>query len=214
MVVLGYDDTLQVTVDDIAHHTAAVARTKPRALIVADLPWMSYHVSVAETVRNAATLIRAGAESVKLEGGRKRLPMHPTPVVRKFLEGLARELPAPQRQVLKRLTTPQVASLILDYLVKDPLQRRSFGAMLSNTASPTVLRAGSKVTSSQDERRWTSMAALPDKPDGLRTQKLARVVNGKEPRSILRSCPPSSIALILSPSWAPKRRSDGLPPLI
>jgi 3-methyl-2-oxobutanoate hydroxymethyltransferase len=75
MVVLGYDDTLQVTVDDIAHHTAAVARTKPRALIVADLPWMSYHVSVEETVRNAATLIRAGAECVKLEGGRKRLPM-------------------------------------------------------------------------------------------------------------------------------------------
>ena len=75
MVVLGYDDTLQVTVDDIAHHTAAVARTKPRALIVGDLPWMSYHVSVEDTVRNAAILIRAGAECVKLEGGRKRLPM-------------------------------------------------------------------------------------------------------------------------------------------
>ena len=75
MVVLGYDDTLQVTVEDIAHHVAAVARTRPRALIVGDLPWMSYHVSVEETVRNAATLIRAGAESVKLEGGRKRLPM-------------------------------------------------------------------------------------------------------------------------------------------
>lgn len=75
MVVLGYDDTLQVTVDDIAHHTAAVARTKPRALIVGDLPWMSYHVSVEDTVRNAALLIRAGAECVKLEGGRKRLPM-------------------------------------------------------------------------------------------------------------------------------------------
>jgi 3-methyl-2-oxobutanoate hydroxymethyltransferase len=75
MVVLGYDDTLQVTVEDLAHHTAAVARTKPSALVVADLPWLSYHVSVADTVRNAATLIRAGAESVKLEGGRKRLPM-------------------------------------------------------------------------------------------------------------------------------------------
>jgi 3-methyl-2-oxobutanoate hydroxymethyltransferase len=75
MVVLGYDDTLQVTVEDIAHHTAAVARTKPRALIVGDLPWMSYHVSVEDTVRNAAMLIRAGAECVKLEGGRKRLPM-------------------------------------------------------------------------------------------------------------------------------------------
>lgn len=75
MVVLGYDDTLQVTVDDMAHHTAAVARAKPSAHIVADLPWMSYHVSATETVRNAAMLIRAGAESVKLEGGRKRLPM-------------------------------------------------------------------------------------------------------------------------------------------
>jgi 3-methyl-2-oxobutanoate hydroxymethyltransferase len=75
MVVLGYDDTLQVTVDDMAHHTAAVARAKPAALIVADLPWLSYHVSVEDTVRNAAQLIRAGAQAVKLEGGRKRLPM-------------------------------------------------------------------------------------------------------------------------------------------
>jgi len=75
MVVLGYDDTLQVTVDDLAHHTAAVARAKPRPLIVADLPWMSYHVSTEETVRNAAQLIRAGGEAVKLEGGRKRVPM-------------------------------------------------------------------------------------------------------------------------------------------
>src|SRR6478752_7425204 len=75
MVVLGYDDTLQVTVDDLAHHTAAVARAKPRPLIVADLPWMSYHVSTEDTVRNAAQLIRAGGECVKLEGGRKRVPM-------------------------------------------------------------------------------------------------------------------------------------------
>jgi 3-methyl-2-oxobutanoate hydroxymethyltransferase len=75
MVVLGYDDTLQVTVDDIAHHTAAVARTKPSALVVADMPWLSYHVSIEDTVRNAAALVRAGAESVKLEGGRKRVPM-------------------------------------------------------------------------------------------------------------------------------------------
>ena len=75
MVVLGYDDTLQVTVEDLAHHTAAVARAKPAALIVGDLPWMSYHVSTAETVRNAAALVRAGAQCVKLEGGRKRVPM-------------------------------------------------------------------------------------------------------------------------------------------
>jgi 3-methyl-2-oxobutanoate hydroxymethyltransferase len=75
MVVLGYDDTLQVTIDDMAHHVAAVARVKPRALVVGDMPWMSYHVSVEDTVRNAATLIRAGATAVKLEGGRKRVPM-------------------------------------------------------------------------------------------------------------------------------------------
>ena len=75
MVVLGYDDTLHVTVDDIAHHTAAVARTKPHPMVVADLPWMSYHTGVADAVRNAATLVRAGAQAVKLEGGRKRLPV-------------------------------------------------------------------------------------------------------------------------------------------
>ena len=73
MVVLGYDDTLHVTIDDMAHHTGAVARTKPRALVVGDLPWMSYHVSRDETVRNAAHLVRAGAGAVKLEGGRKRV---------------------------------------------------------------------------------------------------------------------------------------------
>ena len=75
MVVLGYEDTLQVTVDDIAYHTAAVSRTNPSAFVVADMPWMSYHVSKEETVMNAAKLIRAGADAVKLEGGRRRLPM-------------------------------------------------------------------------------------------------------------------------------------------
>ncbi|MCU0311547.1 MAG: 3-methyl-2-oxobutanoate hydroxymethyltransferase [Acidimicrobiales bacterium] len=75
MVVLGYDDTLSVTVEDMAHHTAAVARAKPSALVVADLPWLSYHVSVPDTVVNAASLVRAGAQAVKLEGGRKRVPM-------------------------------------------------------------------------------------------------------------------------------------------
>jgi 3-methyl-2-oxobutanoate hydroxymethyltransferase len=85
MVVLGYDDTLSVTVDDLAHHTAAVARglrswepaeagTKA-PLVVGDLPWLSYHVSAEEAVRNAAQLVRAGAQAVKLEGGAKRVPV-------------------------------------------------------------------------------------------------------------------------------------------
>src|SRR5438874_3144053 len=64
MVVLGYEDTLQVTVDDMVHHVAAVARAKPRPMIIGDLPWMSYHVSVEETVRNSAALVRAGAQAV------------------------------------------------------------------------------------------------------------------------------------------------------
>lgn len=75
MVVLGFDDTLQVTVDDMVHHTGAVARAGPDPFIVADLPWMGYHVSTTETLHNAARLVRAGAQSVKLEGGRKRVPM-------------------------------------------------------------------------------------------------------------------------------------------
>jgi len=73
--VLGHRDTLQVDVEVMAHHVAAVARAVPGALVVGDLPWMSYHVDPAETVRNGAVLIRAGAEAVKLEGGRRRLPM-------------------------------------------------------------------------------------------------------------------------------------------
>jgi len=73
MVVLGYDDTLQVTTEDMVHHVGAVARAKPRPLVVGDLPWLSYHVSREETVRNAAALVRAGAGAVKLEGGRKRV---------------------------------------------------------------------------------------------------------------------------------------------
>ena len=75
MVVLGYEDTLQVTVSDMAHHVGAVARARPRALIVADLPWLSYHLSLEDAVRNAAVLIRAGAAAVKLEGGRTRVPV-------------------------------------------------------------------------------------------------------------------------------------------
>lgn len=75
-VVLGYDDTLAVSVDVMVRHTAAVARTKPNALIVGDMPWLSYHLSTADSVRNAARfVVEGGAGAVKLEGGRKRLPM-------------------------------------------------------------------------------------------------------------------------------------------
>jgi 3-methyl-2-oxobutanoate hydroxymethyltransferase len=74
-VVLGYEDTLQVGMDDMAHHTAAVARARPRALVVTDMPWLSYHRGTDDAVGNAGRLVRAGARAVKLEGGRKRLPV-------------------------------------------------------------------------------------------------------------------------------------------
>lgn len=70
MVVLGYENTLQVTVDDIIHHTKAVTRGAKRALVIADMPFLSYHVSVEDSVRNAGRLIQEGnAHAVKLEGG-------------------------------------------------------------------------------------------------------------------------------------------------
>jgi 3-methyl-2-oxobutanoate hydroxymethyltransferase len=73
--VLGYADTLQVDVATMLHHVAAVGRTHPRALVVGDMPWMSYHLSIEDAVRNAASLVRAGAQAVKLEGGQVRLPV-------------------------------------------------------------------------------------------------------------------------------------------
>ncbi len=91
---------------------------------------------------NSAVVRLAGAIA---RLGKTRLPMHPTDVVVRFIHELAAHLPQPQATVLRRLTVPQIAPHILDWLVKDDGQKRSFGAMLSNTASPTVLRAGSKV---------------------------------------------------------------------
>jgi 3-methyl-2-oxobutanoate hydroxymethyltransferase len=70
---LGYSDTLQIDIGVMAHHVGAVGRATPRALVVGDMPWLSYHVSIEDSVRNAGLLVRAGAEAVKLEGGRARL---------------------------------------------------------------------------------------------------------------------------------------------
>ncbi|MHB8761915.1 MAG: 3-methyl-2-oxobutanoate hydroxymethyltransferase [Coriobacteriia bacterium] len=70
MTVLGHASTLPVTMDDMLRHTAAVARSIDRALLVADMPFMSYQVSVAEALRNAGRfLAEAGAHAVKIEGG-------------------------------------------------------------------------------------------------------------------------------------------------
>ena len=74
MAVLGYDSTLPVTLDDILHHTRAVRRGTRRALLVADMPYGSFHVSAEETIRNAMRLVKeGGAEAVKVEGGERRI---------------------------------------------------------------------------------------------------------------------------------------------
>jgi 3-methyl-2-oxobutanoate hydroxymethyltransferase len=72
MVVLGYKDTTSVTMEEMEHHLRAAARAKPRALLVADLPYRSYD-DPELALRNAQRLVRAGADAVKAEGGRKIL---------------------------------------------------------------------------------------------------------------------------------------------
>lgn len=74
-VCLGFDNTLPVSVAMMNHHLEAVARTKPRALLVADMPFLSFHLSAEETIRNAGGFLQRGADAVKLEGGAKRADM-------------------------------------------------------------------------------------------------------------------------------------------
>src|ERR1700723_3128301 len=74
MVVMGHDNTLAITVDEMLHHTRAVRRAVRRALVVADMPFGSYHGSVADAVANAVRFVKeAGAEAVKIEGPRVEL---------------------------------------------------------------------------------------------------------------------------------------------
>jgi 3-methyl-2-oxobutanoate hydroxymethyltransferase len=73
MVVLGYENTLPVTMEDMLHHCKAVARGASKAHLIGDMPFMSYQVSTAEAVRNAGRFLQeAGMDAVKLEGGRER----------------------------------------------------------------------------------------------------------------------------------------------
>lgn len=73
-VTLGYENTLAVTMDDMIHHTRAVTRGAKDSMVVGDMPFLSYHVSIQEAVRNAGRFIQeGGAQAVKLEGGRERV---------------------------------------------------------------------------------------------------------------------------------------------
>src|SRR5258706_3464931 len=76
MVVLGHDSTLPVTIDEMLHHARAVRRGTKRALVVADMPFGSYHADTAESLRTADRFVKeAGAEAVKAEGGERRLEL-------------------------------------------------------------------------------------------------------------------------------------------
>ncbi|HJW08407.1 MAG TPA: 3-methyl-2-oxobutanoate hydroxymethyltransferase [Holophagaceae bacterium] len=74
-VCLGFDNTLPVSMAMMNHHLEAVARTRPRALLMGDMPYLSFHLSVEDTLRNAGGFLQRGAQAVKLEGGAKRLGM-------------------------------------------------------------------------------------------------------------------------------------------
>src|SRR4029077_14977133 len=76
MVVLGHENTLSVTIDEMLHHTRAVRRGTRRALVVADMPYGSYHADLADSLHNAMRFVKeAGAEAVKVEGGERRLEL-------------------------------------------------------------------------------------------------------------------------------------------
>src|ERR1051325_2056614 len=118
MVVLGYDNTVPVTLDAMIHHTAAVVRGTEHALVVADMPFLTYQTTPADAVRNAGRLLQeGGAEAVKLEGGGailevvKRLVDVGVPVM-----GHLGLLPQSVHQVggfLRQATNPQDADILL-----------------------------------------------------------------------------------------------------
>ncbi len=107
MTMLGYENTLSVTVDEMLHHTRAVRRGVKHAFLIADMPYGSYHVSMEEAVRNASRFIKeAGAEAVKVEGGEKR-----TELIRRIIDA---EIPVAGHIGL----TPQSVNVMGGYKVQ------------------------------------------------------------------------------------------------
>jgi len=146
MVVLGYENTLAVTLEDMLHHTRAVARGASRALVVSDMPFMTYQVSVEDAVRNAGRLLQeGGASAVKIEGGRPVLD-----VVRRMVDvgipvmGHLGLQPQSVNQVggyLKQATRPQDA----DALVADAIALQDAGvfAVVLESIPDEVARSAS-----------------------------------------------------------------------
>ncbi len=149
MVMLGYETTLPVTLDAMIHHTAAVMRGVRRALVIADLPFMTYQVSVEEAVRNAGRLLQeGGAAAVKLEGGRavveavRRLVEIGIPVMGHV--GLQPQSVNQLGGYRKRGTLPQEADAIL--ADAEALQKAgAFAIVLESVPSPVAHRVTASV---------------------------------------------------------------------
>ena len=141
MVALGYDSTLPVTLDMMVHHTRAVRRGTARALVVADMPFMSYQISVTEAVRNAGRLMQeGGAAAVKLEGGRPMLD-----VVSRLVDlgipvmghlGLLPQSVHQQGGYRRRATQPREADALLEDAVA--LQRAGAFALVLESIPASV----------------------------------------------------------------------------
>jgi 3-methyl-2-oxobutanoate hydroxymethyltransferase len=143
MVMLGYDTTLPVTLDVMVHHTAAVSRGVSRALVIADMPFLTYQITVTEAVRNAGRLLQEGhAAAVKLEGGRPVLE-----VVKRLVDvgipamghlGLQPQSVHQAGGYRRRGTDPAEADVIL--ADADALQRAGAFAIVLESIPPDLAR--------------------------------------------------------------------------
>jgi acetylornithine deacetylase/succinyl-diaminopimelate desuccinylase-like protein len=139
--------------------------------------------------REDSAVVRSAEAIAKL--GRGRLPLHSTPVVRRFVRELGAHLPRPASIVLPRLGNPRLAGLILDRLLKEPSQRRVFSAYLANTASPTVVRAGSKTNVIPPEASVEiDGRTLPGQSEADYLAELRAVLGDDASLEVLRSMPP------------------------
>jgi acetylornithine deacetylase/succinyl-diaminopimelate desuccinylase-like protein len=139
--------------------------------------------------REDSAVVRAAEAIVRI--GKKRLPFHPTDVVRTFFGELARGLPHPARLILPRLTTPWLAGLLLDRAIADPSLRRTFATYLSNTASPTVVRAGAKTNVIPASASFEiDGRTLPGQNQDDFVREIRRVVGDEAIFDVLASQPP------------------------
>jgi 3-methyl-2-oxobutanoate hydroxymethyltransferase len=153
MVVLGYPDTTHVTMEEMLHHVRAVARAKPVALVVADLPYRSYDTPETALI-NARRLVEAGAEAVKAEGGRDIAPQVKT-IVDAGIPFLGHLGMLPQHVVeeggkyrIKGRTEEQHAALLAD---ADALVAAGAFAIVLELVTPPVAQ---ELTASADHRDW------------------------------------------------------------